>query len=267
MMNVNKKMMRGKRSFTLIELLVVIAIIAILAGMLLPALNTAREKARRIDCTAKLKQIGVASLVYAGDYDDFLPVYSAPDWDWYNRSLVINGTWEPANYWASGLKLWCYGYLGTPVRNETSNKYKMAFNLFGCPSDKYNFGWDGATQKMDGTEISLFSGSGRISYFSFLPASANNQKKDPYVNKVDYRERVSLKQGKPHRLVWCDQTTAISRSDSGPGIANHNKFANVLFLGGHVIGKKLTSYEDIPPHSVPEGSMFIFVSIMDGNNQ
>ena len=60
-----------KHGFTLIELLVVIAIIAILASMLLPALNQARETAKKIKCTGILKQFGTASHLYAGANDDY----------------------------------------------------------------------------------------------------------------------------------------------------------------------------------------------------
>ncbi len=92
-------MKKSATFFTLIELLIVIAIIAILASMLLPALNQAREKARTIQCTSNMKQIAHAFQLYGADNGGFWPRYqlttSSPFCPWlfnntggYNTVLV-----------------------------------------------------------------------------------------------------------------------------------------------------------------------------------
>ena len=84
----------NRKAFTLVELLVVIAVIALLLAMLMPALNAARERARQVVCLANVRQLGLASQMYASA-TGYMPIYSEmrrglgyPDWYYHSDPLI-----------------------------------------------------------------------------------------------------------------------------------------------------------------------------------
>jgi prepilin-type N-terminal cleavage/methylation domain-containing protein/prepilin-type processing-associated H-X9-DG protein len=205
-------MTHSGKGFTLIELLVVIAIIAILAAMLFPVFARAREKARQISCISNLKQLNLAFMMYAQDYDEIMPMGVYPDWQTY---------WDTKVDW-----------FGNVIGDGLITPYARNQQIAACPSARgisadrpytgyaYNVSYVGCNPAEGGQPAAL----AEITRPTKTVMLSDSAIWSTFTNEV-YGNNLLRSPAHPH-FPW---------GDPGPTVHyRHNEAANAAYCDGHV---------------------------------